>query len=635
MGVVEGRESVPGKKTVAGRAPQETSQDQDQDDDDLPLMALATNSINRQTASKKPRPTPASVGASVGTKGTPANAARPYLRATRSSLGRTGTPLQTVGPGTQLQKTPGSRYTPAGAKRKADKGPSITPAPRPVRRFLDMGQNEGLRDGLEGERVDQEQELSGPHKDSGAAETPLKFKASGGSASRGRNRALLSPSPAPLTRTSQSQRQRKPITGITEEVEELQEEVVDPIPTSLSVLPPEGTSNEMHTPIGIAADKHQPSTDAQQPDSPMCPILTPQGLVMPSTTNTHEPVESLHGDDPVPEEPAQVNSSDPAEDPQVGNQGCGDSSMGEPSTDVQGGNSGLADPCTAEDEHQVLETPGEGGPSSDTACAASLETAAEGPVAPLAPSSEVGPSEVASSSQEGGIKALRQFWESGGQTPPPVSLGASSSGRKRKALAEDEMDTLAGHEDGQDRAVRRKTVQDDAEPAGDQDKVSGPISAPLFSTKIPLAPGAEKPTPKSSVLEQTEEVKKNAATTTHEKSAGPPYPLVTLMGGMSFIGALWAPYTATDMGKTLEGQTKQVLKLLEEGLYQSGSHPNALCSVRVYLEDVRRDRQEFLRHWRFWAPAECRPVMTFLGCTLPEEGLLIQIEAIAGVCAKK
>jgi enamine deaminase RidA (YjgF/YER057c/UK114 family) len=86
-------------------------------------------------------------------------------------------------------------------------------------------------------------------------------------------------------------------------------------------------------------------------------------------------------------------------------------------------------------------------------------------------------------------------------------------------------------------------------------------------------------------------------------------------------------HEATDV----EGQTKAILKIIDEKLAASGTDKSKLLTAQIWLKDVSRDLQKMNKVWKEWLDKDNKPVRATVEANLANPTALVEIQVTAAV----
>lgn len=96
---------------------------------------------------------------------------------------------------------------------------------------------------------------------------------------------------------------------------------------------------------------------------------------------------------------------------------------------------------------------------------------------------------------------------------------------------------------------------------------------------------------------------------------------VVSYNGMVFIGGL----TADDASQDIQGQTRQVLKKIEDYLAKAGTDKTRMLSAQIWLKDIEADFAGMNEVWDAWAPEGAAPTRATGQSKLARSNLLVEI----------
>lgn len=96
---------------------------------------------------------------------------------------------------------------------------------------------------------------------------------------------------------------------------------------------------------------------------------------------------------------------------------------------------------------------------------------------------------------------------------------------------------------------------------------------------------------------------------------------VVSFNGMVFIGGL----TADDASQDIQGQTRQVLKKIEDYLAKAGTDKTRMLSAQIWLKDIESDFAGMNEVWDAWAPVGDTPTRATGESKLARSNLLVEI----------
>jgi enamine deaminase RidA (YjgF/YER057c/UK114 family) len=76
------------------------------------------------------------------------------------------------------------------------------------------------------------------------------------------------------------------------------------------------------------------------------------------------------------------------------------------------------------------------------------------------------------------------------------------------------------------------------------------------------------------------------------------------------------------------GQTREILRRIDDLLSEAGSHKSRLLSATIYLRDAS-DFDAMNAEWEVWMPAGCGPARTTVQAPCAGPGLLVEITVVA------
>lgn len=97
--------------------------------------------------------------------------------------------------------------------------------------------------------------------------------------------------------------------------------------------------------------------------------------------------------------------------------------------------------------------------------------------------------------------------------------------------------------------------------------------------------------------------------------------------GIVWLGGLTAPDTSQD----IRGQTRQVLKRVEEFLAKAGSDKSQIVSAQIWLRDIDQHFEGMNEVWDAWVSADGIPARATGEARLAHTGSLIEIIVTAAV----
>ncbi|WP_371319139.1 RidA family protein [Pseudomonas sp. PDM26] len=95
--------------------------------------------------------------------------------------------------------------------------------------------------------------------------------------------------------------------------------------------------------------------------------------------------------------------------------------------------------------------------------------------------------------------------------------------------------------------------------------------------------------------------------------------------GFVFVGG----QTPDQRNEDVAGQTRQVLKKIDENLEAMGLDKSHLVSVSIWLKDITRDFEAMNAVWAEWVDMENTPTRATVEAHLRTADMLVEIAAIA------
>jgi len=89
-----------------------------------------------------------------------------------------------------------------------------------------------------------------------------------------------------------------------------------------------------------------------------------------------------------------------------------------------------------------------------------------------------------------------------------------------------------------------------------------------------------------------------------------------------------AGQVATDLSQDINGQTRQVLKIIDEVLAKAGSNKSKILSANVWLTDIR-NRDGMNAEWLAWVDPANLPARATVEAKLADPKMLVEIAVIA------
>jgi enamine deaminase RidA (YjgF/YER057c/UK114 family) len=86
--------------------------------------------------------------------------------------------------------------------------------------------------------------------------------------------------------------------------------------------------------------------------------------------------------------------------------------------------------------------------------------------------------------------------------------------------------------------------------------------------------------------------------------------------------------TATDLGKDIKGQTREVLDAIDAILETHGTDKTQLLSAQIWLKDIR-DRDAMNELWSAWLPKGGAPARACVQAFLADPRHLVEIMVVA------
>jgi enamine deaminase RidA (YjgF/YER057c/UK114 family) len=106
---------------------------------------------------------------------------------------------------------------------------------------------------------------------------------------------------------------------------------------------------------------------------------------------------------------------------------------------------------------------------------------------------------------------------------------------------------------------------------------------------------------------------------------GPRMSKIVLHAGLIFLSGQTANGTKIP---DLMGQTREVLKRIDDLLAEAGSDKSYILSATIYLRDIS-DSGAMNTEWELWMPENTAPARTTVEASLASPDLLVEISIVA------
>jgi len=102
---------------------------------------------------------------------------------------------------------------------------------------------------------------------------------------------------------------------------------------------------------------------------------------------------------------------------------------------------------------------------------------------------------------------------------------------------------------------------------------------------------------------------------------------VVIYNGVVYLGGA----TAADRSENIQGQTRQVLEMIEQRLKDAGTDKSRLLTAQIWLKDVHRDFKGLNEVWNSWTAPDNAPTRATGQSELAHPDILVEIIVTAAV----
>jgi len=92
-----------------------------------------------------------------------------------------------------------------------------------------------------------------------------------------------------------------------------------------------------------------------------------------------------------------------------------------------------------------------------------------------------------------------------------------------------------------------------------------------------------------------------------------------------------AGVTADECDQDIKGQTKQVLKKIDQHLAKAGTDKSRLLTAQIWVKDIARDFEGMCEVWDAWTAPSATPTRATAQCYMAEPDILVEIIVTAAV----
>ena len=102
---------------------------------------------------------------------------------------------------------------------------------------------------------------------------------------------------------------------------------------------------------------------------------------------------------------------------------------------------------------------------------------------------------------------------------------------------------------------------------------------------------------------------------------------VVIYNGIVFVAGV----TADECREDIRGQTKQVLKKVDEYLARAGTDKSRLLTAQIWVKDIASDFEGMNEVWDSWTAPNAAPTRATAQCEMAEPDILVEIVVTAAV----
>ena len=102
---------------------------------------------------------------------------------------------------------------------------------------------------------------------------------------------------------------------------------------------------------------------------------------------------------------------------------------------------------------------------------------------------------------------------------------------------------------------------------------------------------------------------------------------VVIFNGIVHVTGL----TAKDRTRDIQGQTAEVLALIDDYLAQAGTDKSRLLTAQIWLKDIARDFKPMNEVWTAWTAPDAAPTRASAQCEMAAPDILVEIIVTAAL----
>lgn len=105
---------------------------------------------------------------------------------------------------------------------------------------------------------------------------------------------------------------------------------------------------------------------------------------------------------------------------------------------------------------------------------------------------------------------------------------------------------------------------------------------------------------------------------------------IVIHNGVVYLSGL-TDTTVTD----ISGQTKNVLKKVDELLAQAGTSKSSLLTAQIWVKDIQNDFKDMNEVWNAWLDPENKPVRATVQSPMARPEILVEIQVTAAAAEEQ